>query len=294
MKSGFVSLVGRPNVGKSTLINSIIGKKIAITSNKGGTTRNNIKGIYNDDETQIVFVDTPGIHKPKEKLGKYLNRKAYFVVDDVDIVGFLVDASAPLGKGDKFVIQKFNELDKPVFLILNKIDNISKDELLKKIDEYKDLYPFAEIIPVSALKKDNIERFIEVVKGYLPDTIKYYEDDTTTSSSDSFIMAETIREKIMRTTEQEIPYAVTCVVESYKVKKDLLSITALIIVDRQNIKKMILGKQGSKIKDIGIKARVDLEKYFEKRVFLELFVKVVPKWRSKEKYLAEFGIKEID
>ena len=220
MRSGFVSLIGRPNVGKSTLINQIIGQKIAITSNKPQTTRNMIQGIYNDEEAQIVFVDTPGIHKPNHKLGKYLNRQAYYSIDDVDVVLFLIDSSELLGSGDKFVIEKLKEINKPVILVINKIDKIEKEKILLKIDEYKDLYNFAEIVPVSALKKDNVKTLINVIKKYLPDNIKYFPDGTITNKPISFVISEIVREKIFNLTDDEVPHSLTCVTERIEKKKN--------------------------------------------------------------------------
>lgn len=293
MKSGFVSLIGRPNVGKSTLLNSIIGKKIAITSDKPQTTRNIIEGIYNASDTQIVFVDTPGIHKPKYKLGKYLNKQAYYSIDDVDVVVFLVDASEELGKGDLYIIEKLKEIDKPVILILNKIDKIKKEQILLKIDEYKDLYNFKEIIPLSALKKDNIKTLLEVLNKYLPDNIKYFDDDVYTNKRLEFLISEIVREKVFNLTNEEVPHSVTCVVEQIKKEKNNYSINVAIIVDRDSLKKIIIGKQGSMIKEIGIEARKDLEELLGKKVYLELFVKTIKNWRDKEKYLQEFGFKDF-
>jgi GTP-binding protein Era len=290
IKSGFVGIVGRPNVGKSTLLNTIIGKKIAITSDKPQTTRNTIQGIYNDDDSQMVFIDTPGIHKPKYKLGKYLNRQAYYSIDDVDIVLFVVDASELLGPGDKFVISRFNNINKPVILILNKIDKLSKDMILQKIVEYKDLYNFDEIIPISALKNNNVEHLITVLKKYLKDNIKYFDDNTkVTNNSDKFVISELIREKILELTDDEVPHSITCLIEKIEDEENIVEINALIIVDRDNLKKIIIGRQGSKLKEIGMKARIDIEKYLNKKVFLTLYVKTVEKWRDREKYLAEFG-----
>lgn len=293
MKSGFVSLIGRPNVGKSTLLNSIIGKKVAITSDKPQTTRNIIEGIYNASDTQIVFVDTPGIHKPKYKLGKYLNKQAYYSIDDVDVVVFLVDASEELGKGDLYIIEKLKEIDKPVILILNKIDKIKKEQILLKIDEYKDLYNFKEIIPLSALKKDNIKTLLEVLNKYLPDNIKYFDDDVYTNKRLEFLISEIVREKVFNLTNEEVPHSVTCVVEQIKREKNNYSINVAIIVDRDSLKKIIIGKQGSMIKEIGIEARKDLEELLGKKVYLELFVKTIKNWRDKEKYLQEFGFKDF-
>ena len=293
MKSGFVSFIGRPNVGKSTLLNSILGKRVAITSDKPPTTRNMIQGIYNDNDTQIVFVDTPGIHKPQNKLGKVLNKQAYFTINDVDIVIMVVDITEKIGTGDKFVIDILKNIDKPVFLVINKIDKLQREEILKKIDEYQKLYDFAEIVPVSARKKDNVDRLIEVIKKYLPDSIKYFDDNTITNSSPSFIISEFIREKVLDLTEEEVPHSVTCIVEDITEEENILNISATIVVDRENLKKIIIGKNGSMIKEIGIRSRKDIEEYFGKKVYLDLFVKVVPKWRDKEKFLNMIGYKDF-
>ena len=294
MKSGFVSFIGRPNVGKSTLLNSILNKKVVITSNKPQTTRNLIQGIYNEDDTQIVFVDTPGIHKAHNKLGRALNKQAYFTINDVDIVIMVVDISEKIGTGDKFVIDVLKNIkDKPVFLVINKIDKLPREEILKKIDEYQKLYDFAEIIPVSARKNDNTDRLLEVIKKYLPDNIKYFDDNTVTSSSPEFIISEFIREKVLDLTNEEVPHAVTCIVEQIEEYDDIMNISATVIVDRENLKKIIIGKNGSMIKEIGTRARRDIEAYFDKKVYLELFVKVIPKWRDKEKFLNMIGYKDF-
>lgn len=294
MRSGFVSFIGRPNVGKSTLLNSILGKRIAITSDKPQTTRNMIQGIYNDKDTQIVFVDTPGIHKPKSKLGRVLNKQAYFTINDVDIVIMVVDISEKIGTGDKFVIDVLKNIKgKPVFLVINKMDKLPREEILKKIDEYQKLYDFAEIIPVSARKNDNTDRLLEVIKKYLPDNIKYFDDNTVTSSSPEFIISEFVREKVLDLTNEEVPHAVTCTVEQIEEYDDIMNISATVIVDRENLKKIIIGKNGSMIKEIGTRARRDIEAYFDKKVYLELFVKVIPKWRDKEKFLNMIGYKDF-
>lgn len=293
MRSGFVSFVGRPNVGKSTLINQIVGTKIAITSDKPQTTRNIIQGIYNDDDTQIVFVDTPGIHKPTHKLGQILNRGAYYSIDDVDVVCLLIDAKAGLGKGDKYVIERLKDINKPVILIINKIDGLSKDEIFLKINEYKDLYDFAEIVPISALKNKNIDELIKVIKQYLPDNIKYFDDSMITNRSMQFMIAETVREKILWLTKEEVPHSVTCVVEKIVKDKDKNIINVAIIVDRDSLKKIIIGKGGSMIKKIGTLAREDLEKILGTKVYLELYVKTIEKWRDREKYLTEFNFNDF-
>ena len=295
MKSGFVSLIGRPNVGKSTLLNSIVGKKVAITSDKPQTTRNIIQGIYNEEDTQIVFVDTPGIHKPNHKLGKYLNKQAYYSIDDVDIVLMLVDASQPLGPGDKFIIERLQNVDKPVILIINKIDKLTRDELMEKIVEYKDLYDFKEIIPVSALKKKNVNEVVKVLKEYLPDSVKFYGDHDITNKSMEFLLGEIIREKVFELTDEEVPHSLTCYIEHVeKNKNNNYVLNGVIVVDRDSLKSIIIGKQGRMIKEIGMRARKDMEELLGRKVYLELYVKVIKKWRDKEKYLSEFGFNEFE
>ncbi len=293
MKSGFVSFVGRPNVGKSTLINNIVGSKVAITSKVANTTRNIIEGIYNDDDSQIVFVDTPGIHKPNNKLGQMLNKGAYYSIDDVDIVCFLVDAKAGLGGGDKYVIEKLKQIDKPVILVINKIDGLSKDEIFEKINEYKDLYDFKEIVPISALKGSNVEELIKTIKEYLPDSIKYFDDNTTTNKSLEFMVSEIVREKILNLTKEEVPHSVTCITEKMITDKDKNIINVAIIVDRDSLKKIIIGKNGSMVKKIGTLAREDIEELLQTKVYLELYVKTIEKWRDREKYLNEFKFNEF-
>ena len=294
MRSGFVSLVGRPNAGKSTLINSLVGYKVAITSDKAQTTRNMIQGIYNDDDSQIVFVDTPGIHKPHDKLGQVLNDSAYYSIDDVDVILFLIDVTKPFGKGDMFVLDKIKEANKPTFLILNKIDKLPKQDLLKIITDYSKLYDFKEIIPISALKKDNINDLIKTLKKYLPDSVQYYPEEILTNTSIEFRISEIVREKVFRLTNEEIPHTITCVVDSYDEKKDKAIIGVTIIVERDSIKSIIIGKQGAMLKEIGTKAREDIEKMLGKKVYLNLYVKTLKKWRDKEKYLRELGFYEID
>ncbi len=294
MKSGFVGIVGRPNVGKSTLINSILGKKVAITSNKPQTTRNIIQGIYNEDKVQIVFVDTPGIHKPVNKLGKTLNKQAYYSINDTDIILFLVDAYEGLGKGDIYILDKLKDINKPVILVINKIDKITHEEILKRIDSYKDLYDFDEIIPVSSITKSNIDDLIDTIKKYLPDNIKYYNEDSITNKSIDFLMSEIVREKVFNYTDEEVPHSVTCVTDSVEVGKTSYNIRISIIVDRDSLKKIIIGKQGDMIKKIGIESRKDLESLLGRKVYLELFVKTIKKWREKDKYLNEFGFTDFE
>ena len=230
MKSGFVTLVGRPNVGKSTLLNSIIGTKVAITSNKPQTTRNTIQGIYNEEDTQIIFVDTPGIHKPNHKLGTYLNKQAYTSINDVDVVLFLVSAKEELGTGDKFVLEKIKEANVPVILVINKIDGLSKEEIFNKINEYKEIYEFNDIVPVSALKKSNIKELVKVIKTYLTDEIKYYDDSFITNKPITFTISEIVREKVFELTNDEVPHSLTCIVENMEKNNNAYHINVAIIV----------------------------------------------------------------
>lgn len=294
MKSGFVSLIGRPNVGKSTLLNTIINQKIAITSNKPQTTRNIIQGIYNEPGYQIVFVDTPGIHKPLNKLGKVLNKEAQSMAKDVDVILFVVDAADGIGTGDKKIIESLNGTKSPVILVLNKIDKMNRETILKAINGYKDLYPFSEIVPISASKKDNIIPLLDCVKKYLTDNMRYFNDDDITSSSVSFLASEFVREKIFRMTEEEIPHSITCITSKFEEKKDIINITVDIIVDRDSIKKIVIGKQGALLKSVGIEARKDIEELLGKKVYLELYVKTIKNWRDKERYLNELGFNEKD
>ena len=288
MKSGFVSIVGRPNVGKSTLLNSLINRKVAITSNVAGTTRNLIEGIYTKDDTQIVFVDSPGISKPIDRLGKVLNKQAYSVTKDVDVVLLVVDILSGIGKGDKYLIDSLLENNIPVILVINKIDKVSNETLILAINEFKD-YNFAEIVPVSGLTKDNVAHLIEVIKKYLKDDVKYYNDETFTSVSLPFMASELVREKLLQNTEKEVPHSITCHCIKLENKKDIVNISVDIIVDRPNIKKIVIGANGDMLKQVGILARKDLENILGKKVYLELFVKVIEDWKDKEKYLKELG-----
>ena len=288
MKSGFVTIVGRPNVGKSTLINALIKEKIAIVSNVAGTTRNTIQGVYNAKDTQIVFVDTPGIHKPIDRLGKHLNKQSYESLSDNDCILFLVDAKSGIGKGDMFIVEHLKKVETPVILVLNKIDKMTDEEIMKAINEYKDIYPFADIVPVSALKNDNTNRLINVIKKYLSDDFKYYDDETITNASLRFMVSEYVREKILNLTKDEVPHNITCLTTKYEEYDNIVNINVDIIVSRDSIKKIIIGKQGNMIKLIGEQARMDIEHLIGKQVYLELYVKTIKNWRDKERYLQEF------
>jgi len=293
MKTGFVGLIGRPNVGKSTLINTLIGEKIAIVSKKPQTTRNIIKGIYNGSDSQIVFVDTPGIHKPNHKLGTYLNKQAYYTIDDNDVLLFLVSAKEEWGRGDDFVLERLKITGKPIILVINKIDLITKEELYLKIASIKDKYDFKAIVPISAMRNDNVDRLIKVIKEELNEGPIYYDQDEYTTRSVKFLVAEIIREKIFNLTEKEIPHGTTVMVEAFERSGNSYVINASIIVDRASIKKIIVGAHGSMIKEIGIEARKDIEALLNKKVYLDLFVKVIPKWRDKDQYLSEFGFEDF-
>lgn len=287
MRSGFVSIVGRPNTGKSTLINAIVNEHIAIVSDVAGTTRNTIQGVYHGDDFQIVFVDTPGIAKASDKLGRRLNEESYSSLDDIDCILFVVDAAGGLGRGDKYIIDALKRTTVPVILVLNKIDRLSKDGILKAINMYKDLYDFAEIIPISAMKEHNIDTLIDITKNYLKDNVKYYEDEVITNTNPEFMITELVREKILNLTNDEVPHSVTCVLSSFNNKSSIAEIGVDIIVSRDNLKKIIIGKSGAMLKEIGTEARKDIEHLLNKQVYLELYVKTVKDWRNNVRYIDE-------
>ncbi len=267
LKSGFVSIIGRPNVGKSTLLNAILDFKVAIISDKAGTTRNIIQGIYNDEHSQIIFLDTPGIAKPKNKLGKILNKESSAMMQDVDAILLVVDAASGLGKGDKYILENLKNNNIPVILVLNKIDQLKREQIMESIIAYKDLYPFCEIVPVSALKKDNMERLLEVIKKYLSGNVRYFDEDMVTSSPMSFMASELVREKLLNATIEEVPHALTCVTTAFEEKKDIENINVDIIVDRESIKKIVIGKGGERLKLVGSETRKELENLLGKKVY---------------------------
>lgn len=293
MKSGFVSIVGRPNVGKSTLLNKLINKKLAITSDKAGTTRNNIYGIYNEKDTQIIFIDTPGIGRAQDKLGEALNKKAYLSLEN-DLVLFIVDIASGFGKNDEKILERLKKENKEVILVLNKIDKISKEKLFEEILKLKDLYDFKEIVPISGLKGKNTEELIKAIKKHLKDNIKYFDDDIITNTDETFMIGEIIREKVLNLTKEEVPHSVTCIVENIEFKKKVVNINGLIIVDRKNLKKIIIGKNGSMLKKIGTLARKDIEEYLKMKVYLELYVKTIENWKNKEEIFDYLKITEKD
>ncbi len=293
-KSGFVSIVGRPNVGKSTLLNHILKTKLAITSSTAQTTRNTIQGIYTDDEAQIIFMDTPGIHKPQDGLGSFMNTNALNSIYGVDIVLLIAPADEKIGKGDRFIVNRLKEADGPVYLILNKIDLLSKEQLVQKLAQWKEMFDFKEIIPISALNGDNVEHLLEIIKSVLHEGVMYYPKDHITDHPERFIMAEFIREKILYFTHEEVPHSVAIVIESMTEDEQGVHVMAAIVVDRPSQKAILIGKQGSMIKKIRQNARREMKRFLQTPVTLELFVKVEKNWRNKQKYLREFGYDEND
>ena len=293
MKCGFVSILGRPNVGKSTLLNKIIGEKLAITSNVSGTTRNIINGIYNDKDSQIIFVDTPGIHKPKNELERVTNRMSYDNYEGADLILFMVDAKAGYGRGDQFILNRIKEDNIPIILLLNKVDLVSdKSKILDIIDKVKDEANFVDIIPISARK--NIYDLINTIKKYLPDGEKIYEDDDLTNVSLKFMMSEYVREKLLLLTHDEIPHTVSCYCEEYTDTGKTVNVRVVIVVDRENLKKIVIGKNGAMLKEVGILARRDMEHFLGKKVMLETYVKTLKDWRNSTKLLTELGFENED
>lgn len=288
-KSGFVSLVGRPNVGKSTLLNHMIGEKVSIVSDKIQTTRHRIHGILSEEDAQIIFVDTPGVHKPKHELGDAMVNVSIQSLRDVDLVLFIINAEEGFGKGDQFIINKLKEINTPVFLVINKIDLVHPDDLLPLITLYTEKMVFSEVVPVSALNGNNVETLQSLIKSYLPEGPKYYHPDDKTDRSTQFRISELIREKVLFYTEEEIPHSVNVLVESIEEKEHIVHIHALIITERPSQKGILIGKRGNMLKQIGKEARMELEDYFDKKVNLQLWVKVVKDWRNRRSLLAKYG-----
>lgn len=288
-KSGFVTLIGRPNVGKSTLMNSLIGQKIAITSNKPQTTRNRIQTVYTSEEGQIVFVDTPGIHKAKNKLGDYMVNVAERTLKEVDVALWLVEPSNFIGAGEQHIIEQLSKVSTPVILVINKIDTVKKEELLGFIDTYRKEMDFDEIVPVSALKKENTDKLIKCIMKYLPYGPAFYDEDTVTDQPQRQIVAEMIREKALRCLDEEIPHGIAVTIEKMKWRGNIVDIEATIICERESHKGIIIGKQGSMLKKIGMNARKDIENMLESKVNLQLWVKVKKDWRDSEFLLKNFG-----
>ena len=289
MKSGFVALIGRPNAGKSTLLNALVQQKVAIISPKPQTTRNSIRAIRTDADSQIIFVDTPGIHKPKHELGTQMNKEAYSAASGVDLIYYLVDGSVPFGSGDEFVLNTLRQMHLPVYLILNKIDLLEKEQLIDLLLAWQQRMDFKEIIPISAKTQNNLDQLIEVTKNDLTDGVQYYPANQVCDYPEQFIMAEIIREKVLLLTEEEVPHSVAVVIERIRKNREHLIINAMILVERDSQKGIIIGKQGRMIKQIGTLAREELQGLLGEPIFLELFVRVEKDWRNKKAKLQQLG-----
>ncbi len=288
-KAGFAALVGRPNVGKSTLMNCLIGQKIAITSKKPQTTRNRIQTVYTSDEGQIVFVDTPGIHKAKNKLGNYMVHVAEHSFKEVDVILWLVEPTEYIGAGEQHIIEQLKKTSAPVILVINKIDTVKKEQVVASIDLYRKQLDFAEVVPVSALKKDNTEVLIQQIMSYLPYGAAFYDEDTITDQPTRQIVAELVREKVLRSIDEEIPHGVAVIIESMKYGKNIVNIDATIICERDSHKGIIIGKGGAMLKKIGSMARPEIEDLLEQHVNLQLWVKVKKDWRDSDFLIKNFG-----
>ena len=292
--SGFIAIIGRPNVGKSTFMNYVIGQKVAIMSDKPQTTRNKIQGVLTTDTYQLIFIDTPGIHKPKHRLGDFMVKSSIDTLNEVDAIMFMVNAKEGYGKGDEFIIEKLKGISQPVLLVINKIDEVHPDELLPLIDQYREKLPFAEVVPISALQGNNVDRLLEVLVDQLPEGPQYYPEDHVTDHPERFIISELIREKVLHHTREEIPHSVAVIIESIKKQenKDIIDVQATVIVERKSQKRIIIGKQGNMLKQIGTEARKDIENLLGSKVFMELWVKVQKDWRNRASQLREYGSRE--
>lgn len=294
-KSGFVAIVGRPNVGKSTFMNYVIGQKIAIMSDKAQTTRNKIQGVYTKDDAQIVFLDTPGIHKPKHELGEFMVKSAYSALKEVDAVLFMVNVSEKRGPGDDFIIEKLKGIKTPIFLVLNKIDLVTPEVLLERVESYKDALDFAGVFPISVLQGNNVNELMEGLINALPEGPQYYPADQITDHPEYFVVSELIREKILQLTQEEIPHSVAVTVDKMqKDEFDKVHVYANIIVERKSQKGIIIGKGGRLLKEIGTRARRDIQQLLGNKVYLELWVKVEKDWRKRKSNLQEYGYRDTD
>lgn len=294
-KSGFISIIGRPNVGKSTFLNRVIGQKIAIMSDKPQTTRNKVQGVLTQDDSQMIFIDTPGIHKPKHKLGEFMLKVSKNTLREVDVILFMVNAEQKIGKGDEFILELLAGNQTPVFLVINKIDQVHPDELITIIESYKDKYPFSEIVPISALQGNNVENLLAKLEEYLPEGPQYYPADQVTDHPERFIISELIREKVLHLTREEIPHSIAVVID--KIKRDeenenMIRVQATIMVERDSQKGIVIGKRGALLKEVGTLARKDIEMLLGSKVYLELWVKVQKDWRNKQTHLRDFGFRE--
>lgn len=294
-KSGFVAIVGRPNVGKSTFMNYVLGQKIAIMSDKAQTTRNKIQGVYTKDDAQIVFLDTPGIHKPKHELGEFMVKSAYSALKEVDAVLFMVNVSEKRGPGDDFIIEKLKGIKTPIFLVLNKIDLVTPEVLLERVESYKDALDFAGVFPISVLQGNNVNELMEGLINALPEGPQYYPADQITDHPEYFVVSELIREKILQLTQEEIPHSVAVTVDKMqKDEFDKVHVYVNIIVERKSQKGIIIGKGGRLLKEIGTRARRDIQQLLGNKVYLELWVKVEKDWRKRKSNLQEYGYRDTD
>lgn len=295
-KSGFATLIGRPNVGKSTLMNHLIGQKIAITSEKPQTTRNRIRTVYTDERGQAVFLDTPGIHKAKNKLGEYMVKAAKQTLTEADVILWLVEPTTFIGAGERHILEQLEKVKTPVLLVINKIDTVEKEAIAAAIETYRKEYPFAEVIPVSAKKKQNTDRLMDLVFSYLPYGPMYYDEDTVTDQPERQIAAELVREKALRLLGAEIPHGIAVTIEKMKERPDrsMVDIEATIICERESHKGIIIGKQGAMLKKIGMQARIEIEAMLEEKVNLQLWVKVRKDWRDSDVLMKNYGYKEDD
>ncbi|MGN1276311.1 MAG: GTPase Era [Floccifex sp.] len=293
-KSGFIAIVGRPNAGKSTLLNALLGEKIAIMSDKPNTTRNNISGILTKEEAQYIFVDTPGIHKPQQQLGRVLNKNAYTAMEDCDCIGWIIDVTQSFGSGDEFILNRIQALHKPVILIVNKVDRLPKEKLMKRLLHWQSIYDFNEIVPISALRKNNIEELLKVFYQYIPQGPMYFPEEMKSDHDLNFQICEIVREKILFKTREEVPHSIAVLLEKKEQFEDHVKYYMMIVVDRDSQKGILIGRQGKMISSIRLDAQKELSRKLNQKVELELYVRVEKNWRNHEQKIKEFGLDELN
>ena len=293
-KSGFIAIIGRPNAGKSTLINALLGQKIAIMSPKPNTTRNNIMGILTTEDTQYVFIDTPGVHKPKHELGRTLNKNAYVAIAEADINALIIDITQPYGSGDEFLLERLRGSEVPCLLLVNKIDLLPKKEVMERLLQWQSVYPFDEIIPLSALKQENLNELLSVIRSYLKEGVAYFPQEMVSDHWENFRIAEIILEKVLFRTQEEVPHSVAVVIENREDSENGVHLQALVIVERASQKAILIGKQGSMIRSVRLSAQKELKQLLGRPVELELYVRVEKNWRNRESKLKQFGYRELE